>query len=480
MSEVSFMYSFPRSRVLWAAVLAQLAVLAVAASTFATRPPANPGEGARTARAEALMVDDALTRRLGPAEEVVGALAESIAIAGLPRSAASESALEASLLRALAGPSGLTLVSVVGRDGVPVAEGAATQAKGPDGPGRRLGSLGSRSVVDQAWFKFGLVAADPIRAVLDADRLALVAPIRGGGEVLGLVVGQVPVRRVGELVPVSSQIDHVGLVSGGNALGGETSFAAVWEGIGGEDLELLPELVRGEGVVELNGDDVRFERVQRAPGWRMVAVFDGHAGVAPGGDAVMWALVAGGLVVLLSAVTAAGSQRWMVHAEHMASTDELTGLPNRRSLMRDLERSLAAARRSGRPLAVAMLDCDRFKSINDGLGHKVGDEVLVAMAGRLRRALDEDDLVGRLGGDEFVVVLPETNLDSAVIALGRVREHVASTPVAVDDGSVPISISVGVAEVQPGQDATAVLESADLALLEAKRAGRDRVMVSPG
>src|SRR5207253_4861760 len=103
----------------------------------------------------------------------------------------------------------------------------------------------------------------------------------------------------------------------------------------------------------------------------------------------------------------------------MATTDALTGLPNRRSLMARMEQEVSRAQRSGRPLSLALLDVDRFKAINDSHGHPAGDAVLQAVADELRRVTRGGDVLGRFGGEEFAVVMPETNLKQARWACER-------------------------------------------------------------
>jgi diguanylate cyclase (GGDEF)-like protein/PAS domain S-box-containing protein len=162
--------------------------------------------------------------------------------------------------------------------------------------------------------------------------------------------------------------------------------------------------------------------------------------------------------------------------EFQARHDPLTGLPNRASLEERLELLLSQAEADSRGLAVMFVDLDRFKGVNDALGHGVGDELLRLAAARLRDCVREDDLVARVGGDEFVVLLPRVHSAGAArIAgkiLGRLRE-----PFAVDGHQVRTSGSVGVA-LYPvdGKDATELLKCADGAMYRAKESGRDAVV----
>jgi two-component system cell cycle response regulator len=150
--------------------------------------------------------------------------------------------------------------------------------------------------------------------------------------------------------------------------------------------------------------------------------------------------------------------------------DALTGLYNRRFAFSQLEALVAGARRHERPLAVAMVDLDRFKAINDRHGHAVGDRVLVAAAGALRRALRAEDVLGRLGGEEFLAVLPDTDGEAAERAAERLRAAVAAT-----DAPVAVRASVGWAVRGADEQADEVVRRADMALYAAKRAGGNRV-----
>jgi diguanylate cyclase (GGDEF)-like protein len=112
----------------------------------------------------------------------------------------------------------------------------------------------------------------------------------------------------------------------------------------------------------------------------------------------------------------------------LASIDDLTKLPNRRQFLKSLEDEFARAQRYDRPLSVLMIDVDRFKQINDRHGHSAGDEVLRAVAGRLRGIVQQTDLLGRLGGDEFAVALSNIDMSSALEAAERLRCEIATGP----------------------------------------------------
>jgi diguanylate cyclase (GGDEF)-like protein len=157
----------------------------------------------------------------------------------------------------------------------------------------------------------------------------------------------------------------------------------------------------------------------------------------------------------------------------LALADPLTGLPNRRALDRALAETLAACAPGAAP-AVAMVDVDRFKQINDTISHAHGDEVLRGVAAALRSSLRAPDLVARYGGDEFVVVLPDTAPADAAAALGRAAGAVAAMPSGAASGR-PVTLSVGVVGALPGEAAEEVLSRADAAMYAVKRAGGDAV-----
>ncbi len=162
----------------------------------------------------------------------------------------------------------------------------------------------------------------------------------------------------------------------------------------------------------------------------------------------------------------------------LALTDSLTGLYNRRYLMAHLEGLMARAAEGAQGPGVLMLDIDYFKRVNDGHGHPAGDTVLREVASRIARHVRGFDLVARYGGEEFVVVMPETQLAVAAMVAERLRNVVASKPIALGDGlgELNITISVGIAITREGGDsATAILQRADKALYEAKGRGRNCV-----
>ena len=160
--------------------------------------------------------------------------------------------------------------------------------------------------------------------------------------------------------------------------------------------------------------------------------------------------------------------------ESLALHDELTGLPNRRLLMDRLSLAIAHARRNKRTMAVMYLDLDEFKQINDTLGHDAGDALLSLVAARLVAAVRQEDTVARLGGDEFVIALWELNHADAVSKLVSKVIQAVSQPYIIQDRSVSITVSVGIG-IYPthGEEVETLMKSADLALYEAKRTGKN-------
>jgi len=165
-----------------------------------------------------------------------------------------------------------------------------------------------------------------------------------------------------------------------------------------------------------------------------------------------------------------------------ALTDLLTGLPNRRSAMDQLEQAWSAASRSGLALAVMVVDIDHFKQINDTYGHAAGDMVLREAAATLRASARREDCVCRIGGEEFLVICPNTDLNSAMKSAERLRANMAAKRMAIGQTEKTLTVSIGVARREPATiDIDALVSAADQALYAAKAAGRNqtRTLHSP-
>jgi len=159
--------------------------------------------------------------------------------------------------------------------------------------------------------------------------------------------------------------------------------------------------------------------------------------------------------------------------EHLATVDELTGAPNRRVFEARLASEVDRCSRQESALSLVFIDIDFFKTINDEYGHLVGDRVLQEIYARLEDNLRLYDFVGRLGGDEFVMALPGTEEQAAFGVAERLRESVRSAPV----GTLSVTVSLGVAQLAPGMNATQLIKSADIALYRAKNSGRNRTEI---
>ncbi len=161
------------------------------------------------------------------------------------------------------------------------------------------------------------------------------------------------------------------------------------------------------------------------------------------------------------------------HLSDLASLDGLTGLPNRRLFDEQLRQKFRQARRSGMPLALLLLDVDRFKSHNDRFGHAHGDEVLRELGQCLKSELRQGDLLARYGGEEFAILLPETDETSALVLANRLQDAVRGAPWP----NAAVTVSMGLSMISPATpDTQRLLTLADEALYAAKRAGRDRIV----
>ena len=173
----------------------------------------------------------------------------------------------------------------------------------------------------------------------------------------------------------------------------------------------------------------------------------------------------------------AALEKARLDAEILARFDALTGVLSRRALLDALNTEVERAKRYGSALACLMLDLDHFKRINDTYGHQFGDEVLRRIAGAISENCRPNDHLGRYGGEEFLIILPETRIGGATKFAERVRSAVAET--SLDREDERITLSIGVAEWRDGDDSKRrLISQADRALLEAKAAGRNRIIAS--
>jgi two-component system cell cycle response regulator len=167
----------------------------------------------------------------------------------------------------------------------------------------------------------------------------------------------------------------------------------------------------------------------------------------------------------------------LYHAElrRLAVEDPLTGLANKGAFAAALEREVARARRHARPLALALLDVDHFKAVNDRHGHLAGDQVLRELARAVAPLVRAEELFARVGGDELALLLPDVTLERAAIFAEKVRARVEASACDFGGTHIAVTVSAGVAALAPGEDPEALVARADQRLYDAKRCGRNRV-----
>ncbi|MCS7164018.1 MAG: GGDEF domain-containing protein [Thermodesulfovibrio sp.] len=158
--------------------------------------------------------------------------------------------------------------------------------------------------------------------------------------------------------------------------------------------------------------------------------------------------------------------------------DELTSVYNRTTGINRLIEEMARAKRNKNHLSVAMLDVDNFKSINDKYGHLAGDRVLNHIALQIKNSLRANDIVSRYGGEEFLIILPDTDEIKAFMALERVRENIAKRPVKIGNEKLYVTVSIGITEIDISDSLTEAIQKADMALLQAKRTGKNRIEIA--
>lgn len=244
---------------------------------------------------------------------------------------------------------------------------------------------------------------------------------------------------------------------------GKSGFDLLPEGPGRDRMHVfLEEIVSGEA------GSAQVEVAVRHRDGRIIEVLSHYAIVeAPGGQRELVALD-------LDLTANKALQRRL---ESMATIDALTGCHQRHAWMGRAEAETARATRHGRSLAMAMVDVDHFKAVNDTWGHAAGDAVLRSVGRLLRTMLRRDDLCGRLGGEEFAVLLPETTEAGALVIAERIRGDVEALRVVVEATSINVTVSVGVAIWRAGESSEDILRRSDRALYRAKAEGRNRVVL---
>ncbi len=187
------------------------------------------------------------------------------------------------------------------------------------------------------------------------------------------------------------------------------------------------------------------------------------------GIIIIWIAVWAALI--LAAIISRRIQAHNAELQYRASHDDLTQLPNRSLLHQRTEKALAAASLRDQELALLVMDLDRFKEINDTLGHHVGDELLMQVSCRISAVLRSSDTVARLGGDEFALLLPDTNVENAIACVERISQ-VLDKPFNISAQEITASFSIGIAMFpQHGKDLESLLKYADIAMYQAKQNG---------
>ena len=249
------------------------------------------------------------------------------------------------------------------------------------------------------------------------------------------------------------------------------AIALVKSGAGKDATDLILNELRGietieHGLLAIRSEDARAKAVANERYQYALTI----VGIALLGLAI-WATI-----LVRRALAAAAEARRQL--EQKASSDEMTGLSNRRAFMAALDRSVARSADGRKELAYAIFDIDRFKSINDTYGHAVGDAVIAEVARRALAAFRARDLVGRIGGEEFGVILPAANRTEAMDACARMRAAIEAKPITIGREAIPVTVSIGVAQLRVQEDTASLMARADEALYLAKNGGRNLVRLA--
>ncbi|UZK67222.1 GGDEF domain-containing protein [Sphingomonas sp. M1-B02] len=246
----------------------------------------------------------------------------------------------------------------------------------------------------------------------------------------------------------------------------------VQSGIGRRHIETLLAM-----TAQLENEERRLLAEREAAGARAAFIAD-VASLAMSAVALLFLLI----VAWAGYTASRARQQALELAQQLrlaATIDELTGLLNRRAFLAALDTEIARVSRSGAPLAIALVDLDYFKKVNDNFGHHAGDQVLRRFAEIAREKMRAADMLGRIGGEEFAVLMPDTDKVESGIAGERLREGIARRHIVLETGVlVPITVSVGVAHYIPGETRDQLIIRADEALYEAKHSGRNRTRLA--
>ena len=248
--------------------------------------------------------------------------------------------------------------------------------------------------------------------------------------------------------------------------------------------KLVFEVMAVDPLHRLLSQPVRIVIKLQAPWWRSAAAYTSLAALLLAALTLLWRLRVSFLLARQRQLEALVAERTSEIEQarqilfKQAQFDSLTGLESRQAILDRLEAALEQARRAQTPLAVALLDIDHFKRINDQYGHLGGDAVLHEVGARLSASLRDSDRAGRYGGEELLLVLPGLKRE-AFERMHALRVALFSRPFLFEEVEIRMSCSMGVTWMQPGDDMTALIRRADAALYAAKRNGRDRVIFDP-
>jgi diguanylate cyclase (GGDEF)-like protein len=276
----------------------------------------------------------------------------------------------------------------------------------------------------------------------------------------GIICIQAPPSAGDELQILASTIDGI---DPAEPAGASVEHAAI--------LNLARQVLAGRA--SLLTDEITAIYLDSGTAHGTVVLLHGGLGEADEGDRKLLAVFTSKIsIALANALT----YQQMVSAEVAATTDFLTGLNNRRQLLRHGVPMVASAHRAHTPLAIAMIDIDHFKRINDGWGHDVGDAALKQVGALLKQRFRISDIVARFGGEEFCIIAANLTAAAAFELFDGVRQNLASQPFEVDGVALPLTVSIGVTTVVT-DNVDNMISAADALLYRCKQEGRNRVIV---